>query len=502
MKEQLIRYVDLLFAGAPDSGDMKQEILQNTLDRYDDLIAQGKTPEAAYSLSISGIGDISEILGGTDTPHTEQTAPVQVTAKESTDAKDKRTKRAAAIAMYILCPVPLFLLGNVGSGVIGLCLMFIMIAAATALMILSGGKEEPKSSKPPKSELHRAVSAVIWVTGLGGYFLLSFATNAWYITWLIFPMTGTVQGIASGCIDLVQRKSSTSNGVVRIVLLSLATLMLAAILLAGMGIGMWMFQTGSSGSFVNGSGSVQADEVTDIAIEWAAGNILIEPGDNDTITFTESGYADEDQQMVYTLQSGKLTISYCKPALSIGLVSMPEKELIVRVPRNWFCKTLEIDCASTDTVVKNLTIDKVDLNSASNHFLFEWCSIGDMDVDGASNSIELIGVIDTMDCDGLSTSIKAFLETAPSSIDLDGMSSTLDITLREDAGFRVEMDGLSNDFYSDFDAVIRDGSYVYGSGLFQIDVDGLSSSVFIRSSENDCTHIWYGETCLVCGAAK
>ena len=29
MKEQLIQYVNLLFAGAPDSEDIKQEILQN-----------------------------------------------------------------------------------------------------------------------------------------------------------------------------------------------------------------------------------------------------------------------------------------------------------------------------------------------------------------------------------------------------------------------------------------------------------------------------------------
>ena len=57
MREQLTQYVNLLFAGAPDTDDIKQEILQNTLDRYDDLIAQGKVPEAAYRLCITGIGD-------------------------------------------------------------------------------------------------------------------------------------------------------------------------------------------------------------------------------------------------------------------------------------------------------------------------------------------------------------------------------------------------------------------------------------------------------------
>ena len=55
MREQLIQYVELLFAGTGDFEDTKQEILQNTLDRYDDLVAAGKVPEAAYRLAISGI---------------------------------------------------------------------------------------------------------------------------------------------------------------------------------------------------------------------------------------------------------------------------------------------------------------------------------------------------------------------------------------------------------------------------------------------------------------
>ena len=48
MREQLIQYVQLLFAGAADCDDTRQEILQNTLDRYDDLIAAGKSEQEAY----------------------------------------------------------------------------------------------------------------------------------------------------------------------------------------------------------------------------------------------------------------------------------------------------------------------------------------------------------------------------------------------------------------------------------------------------------------------
>ena len=38
MREQLEKYVELLFAGNPGSEEMKQEILQNTLDKFDDYI--------------------------------------------------------------------------------------------------------------------------------------------------------------------------------------------------------------------------------------------------------------------------------------------------------------------------------------------------------------------------------------------------------------------------------------------------------------------------------
>ena len=61
MRDQLIRHVKHLFEKIPSSHDMQQEILQNSLDRYDDLISQGKSPEAAYQLAISGLGDLQEL---------------------------------------------------------------------------------------------------------------------------------------------------------------------------------------------------------------------------------------------------------------------------------------------------------------------------------------------------------------------------------------------------------------------------------------------------------
>lgn len=210
MREQLIQYVELLFAGAPDSGEIKQEILQNTLDRFDDLVSQGKQPEAAYRLAITGIGDINEILGREPSGLDPRVAAPENWArqKETKEDKDKKQMKAAAVAFYIMSPVPLFILGTVGSGGMGLCLMFLLLAAATALIIMAGGKgsanKDQQSSEPltPDQELRNAIQTGITTVGLVVYFILSIATQAWLITWLIFPIMAAVRGLVKAIFDL------------------------------------------------------------------------------------------------------------------------------------------------------------------------------------------------------------------------------------------------------------------------------------------------------------
>ena len=63
MREKLKEYVHLLFAGTVGKEDMEQEILQNTLDRFDDWVARGFSEEDAYRKAVSGIGDIDALLG-------------------------------------------------------------------------------------------------------------------------------------------------------------------------------------------------------------------------------------------------------------------------------------------------------------------------------------------------------------------------------------------------------------------------------------------------------
>ena len=207
MREQLIQYVQLLFAGAADCDDTRQEILQNTLDRYDDLIAAGKTPEAAYRLAIMGIGDINEILGRAPgaTP-----LPAPAVKPEEQDTPVKKLLRAIAIGLYILCPIPLFVLSGMWNmGIPGPCGTLTLVAVATVLIILGAKKEtENADVEPgtPQSALAKSINGLIWAIGLAIYFIVSFLTGAWYITWVIFPITAAVQGLVKAILDLKEGK--------------------------------------------------------------------------------------------------------------------------------------------------------------------------------------------------------------------------------------------------------------------------------------------------------
>ena len=208
MREQLIQYVQLLFAGAADCDDTRQEILQNTLDRYDDLIAAGKTPEAAYRLAIMGIGDINEILGRTS--GTPAVMPVPAVSQEKQDTPTKKILRAIGVGLYILCPIPLFVLSGMWNmGIPGLCGTLTLVAVATVLIILGAKKEtENADVEPgtPQSALVKSINGLIWAIGLAIYFIVSFLTGAWYITWVIFPITAAVQGLVKAILDLKEDK--------------------------------------------------------------------------------------------------------------------------------------------------------------------------------------------------------------------------------------------------------------------------------------------------------
>lgn len=253
-----------------------------------------------------------------------------------------------------------------------------------------------------------------------------------------------------------------TNAILRIVIYSLVILLLLGLLLMGMGAGMFTFNIQLD--YRTGGSSVDAAGIRQLEIDWASGSILMQTADTDQITFTESGSFNDDQAMIYEVKNGTLSLKYSKPAIQIGFVSMPSKDLVITVPQDWSCRELELDGAALDLEIIGLTI-------------------GSLDIDGASNTIHFNGAVETVDIDGASCEITMVCADRPQSIDMDGASCQLELTLPADCGFQVQMDGLSCDFNSELNYTSDNGDYMYGDRYCKIDADGMSCEVSIRTGE-------------------
>ena len=63
-----------------------------------------------------------------------------------------------------------------------------------------------RSMEEVQQETRKAIKTAISTTGLVLFFVVSFVTQAWYVTWLIFPISAAVQGVITACMDLKEAK--------------------------------------------------------------------------------------------------------------------------------------------------------------------------------------------------------------------------------------------------------------------------------------------------------
>ena len=126
----------------------------------------------------------------------------------------------AATVLCILSPVPLIIGSFSGKDlliVVLVCLLLLLVAAAVAVFILLGVRwasfqrllreGEFSDSGKKKAQLSETVSTVYWLVIVAVYLAVSFATDWWGRTWIIWP----VAALLSGVVDIVC-KSITSNG--------------------------------------------------------------------------------------------------------------------------------------------------------------------------------------------------------------------------------------------------------------------------------------------------
>lgn len=215
MERKLREYMDRLFSQAKPTRstvELKEEMLQNLIEKYHDLLAEGKSEEAAYNIAIASVGDISELL--------KQIKEEEIQMPRYTEEQIERSRRRSALCvsiavmLYILCVIPVILWDEHG-----IVAMFAMVAMATGLLIYNnmtklGYKKSDDSmveefkewqdQSSDQKKLYKAIKGAITSLMIVIYIVVSFTTHAWHITWVIFLIGAAIENVVKAIFELKQ----------------------------------------------------------------------------------------------------------------------------------------------------------------------------------------------------------------------------------------------------------------------------------------------------------
>ncbi len=258
------------------------------------------------------------------------------------------------------------------------------------------------------------------------------------------------------------------NAIARIIAYSILALVLIAILIGTIGLEGMIFSIhiNNSGTVVEDETALEASGIQNIEIDWAAGSVEIRTAETDQITISEVRPENSKYKMTYEISDQTLKLEYGNGVFSIGLgnQSIPSKDLLITVPQDWICEELEIDGASLDIKLQDLTVESLNL-------------------DVASCSLQFSGSVDHVEIDGASIDMEFHCTNRVSGIEVDGASCELDLTLPKDCGFTVNVEGLSYALHTDLSLTQQGDNKIYGDGYCKINIDGVSCEVTIRENE-------------------
>jgi len=206
MNKRIETHVNALFANTAEDLyilDIKEELLANLNEKYEDLISSRKSEDEAFALVISGIGDIDSLLK--DMGQSSRYMPLEI--------EKNQQKRSAfisiGVALYILSIVPIIWFSQSNVPEMGLIFLIIICAIASGFVAFANSisksnynkinnsfveeYKEMVSINNDRNKLKGALSSSMWSLVVVLYFLISFFTQWWHISWIIFLVGACVQ---------------------------------------------------------------------------------------------------------------------------------------------------------------------------------------------------------------------------------------------------------------------------------------------------------------------
>lgn len=248
-------------------------------------------------------------------------------------------------------------------------------------------------------------------------------------------------------------------------------------------------------SYQIGADTVNA-AVDSLELHWSSGEIHITTHKGSGVILTESGYANERQQLRWRVKDGKLIVRECASGLNW---SLPRKTLEVSLPEGGYHEIsldvasavmtlsgrlnldqLDVDSASGSLTAEGLTVTEVSFDSASGNCTLTDCTVAEFEMDTASGRATLSGSFDAVELDSASGDLELHTAVAPRKISIETVSGSSYLYLPADAEFRASLEALSGDLnVEDFDGSYRGGEFYCGGAANEYKFESVSGDVTI-----------------------
>lgn len=230
MRMLLEKYVDALFEGLPDSTDnsiLKSQIRSKCFLEYDRCIKKGMPEAASYAEAVKSV---SELKIAVDDSKADQLAKMDkgffaadsgyssgsalTTLFSGMSDKDRKTLRIAATSVMWLLTVVVYLLISFITELWDYTWLIFLGAAALGNALGLAEKMyqlktyylDDKAYKKLYKKINAEVSSLMWLLVVITYFIVSFFTGLWDITWIIFLVASAAQIVLSTALKLGSRR--------------------------------------------------------------------------------------------------------------------------------------------------------------------------------------------------------------------------------------------------------------------------------------------------------
>lgn len=264
------------------------------------------------------------------------------------------------------------------------------------------------------------------------------------------------------------------------------------------------FSYADSEQYLVGSNQIDMREISEIEINWGAGEVQIIPYEGSEVVFREqAGRALlEEDMMRFYLRGGKLTIQFCAPKRGFRIFSnTPSKSLEVKIPYALASSLTELDVNSISAPVSiqavsgaemkvssvsgaihisDLSCQQLDLETVSGGIRGENIQATELDLESVSGAIDISGGFQEVSGNSVSGNLTLRSDICPRKVDAETVSGGVRLQIPENDGFTAQYHTTSGQFYSNFPTTAEKKRAVYKNGGAEFSFDTVSGSIDIE----------------------